>query len=121
MTRADLTEIAALLNRDLRTAGDRYRAVVQGSRDPDIAIQVEGTTTMWFHLSQADDWLDHLASVIHQAADVVIEDSTEPWPECPDHRHPLIPRPRGGRVVWECMTEDRGVADLGSLTDVLTG
>jgi len=103
----NLETIAALLTRDLGTARGSYSAEVQGSVDPDIAFCIEGTTDLWLHLWHTDDWVEELANAVDQVQDVVMEHEAELWPECPLHRHALIPTPRDGRVVWECMEAEQ--------------
>jgi hypothetical protein len=127
--RPGLETIVTLLSRDLRVAGDRYSleigppprhiSALLGPPSPDavIAFSADGMVCMWLHFWRTDDWLEELASAIDQVQDEVMEHETELWPECPLHRHSLTPRPRDGRVVWECMDTDQVFAELGALPD----
>jgi hypothetical protein len=59
-----------------------------------------------------------VAEAVDQLQDVVAEETTEQWPQCPDHSHALIPVPDGDLVGWTCPSSGRVLVPLGALAQL---
>jgi hypothetical protein len=120
MTVLDPRRLQEALVRDLAAAGERYTIVratrkrahvtgypgLAGSYEKDdelLELRVDDQPDMWFDSSHVED-LDDLRAVLDQVQDVVMETTTEPWPRCPWHYHPLEPWPKDAWIVWRCPT-----------------
>ena len=84
--------------------------------DTAILLSVDGHETMWLEFWSKPDHLEHLADLLEQAQDVVMETTHERWPVCPGHGHELLPRPHDDWIAWECPDTEEAVARFGRLT-----
>jgi hypothetical protein len=83
--------------------------------DTAIALKVDGFETMSLEFWSGLDHLEHLAGLLDQAQDVVMESTHERWPMCPAHDHELVPRRGGDWVEWECPDTGEAIARFGEL------
>jgi hypothetical protein len=100
VTTVDREQVLEALTRDLAAAGPRY-AIVHVAREERLELRVDDAPSMWIRRSDLDGPdPDHVANVLDQVQDIVMESESEPWPPCPVHYHPLDPQPAGAWVAW---------------------
>jgi hypothetical protein len=87
-------------------------------RETVLALEIDGVELMWIVLWLTEDPIDELVDAVDQVQDLIMESETEIWPECPFHRHPLIPEADTDWVSWVCPETDERIARLGDLPEL---
>jgi hypothetical protein len=98
-----------------RLMGSMHAALGEPA-DTAIALRVDGFENMSLVFWSGLDHLEHLAELVDQVQDVVMETTHERWPKCPAHDHELLPRLRGEWVEWQCPDTGEAIARFGELT-----
>jgi hypothetical protein len=98
-----------------RLMGSMHAALGEPA-DTAIALHVDGFAVVSLEFWSGLDHLEHLADLLDQVQDVVMETMHERWPKCPAHDHELLARPRGEWVEWECPDTGDAIARFGELT-----
>jgi hypothetical protein len=81
-----------------------------------IALKVDGVAHIWLEFWSGLDHVEHLADLVDQVQDVVMESTHERWPKCPAHDHELVARPGKESVEWQCPDTGKAIARFGQLT-----
>ena len=107
------------LPEDVKRLMGSMHAALGEPADTAIALRVDGFENLSLEFWSGLDHLEHLAGLVDQVQDVVMETTHERWPKCPDHDHELLARPRGEWVEWECPDTGEAIARFGGLADRL--
>jgi hypothetical protein len=132
-----IRETARQLAADLQTAGRGFTievvppepiprpvqelAAALGHRIPEplpesISIRHDGEEHIGLVFDDERDFSRQLAEALDQVQDVVAEITTELWPPCPGHRHPMTPIADQNLVRWSCPLSEEVLVPLGQLS-----
>ena len=109
---------------DLRSHFDiqRAAAAAAGYSVPEplaTAISVRhGCSGLTLVFLTEGEFATQLVDNLEQLQDMVAEITTDQWPPCPRHNHPLEPVPHGMLVSWVCPCTPEIFTELGGLAEL---